>query len=470
MIFRRALLRPLFLLTVAIIPARGQTPAPAAPTEIISPAPPTPPAVVDTVALRERVHQATLHAWEGYRQYAWGQDALRPLSKQGHNWYLVSLLMTPVDAFDTLRLMGLDEQANEAKELILSRLDFDVDDDVSAFEVTIRLLGGLLSAYEIDGDPRFLALARDLADRLAPSFDSPTGMPYRFVNLRTGKTRDPVSNPAEIGTLVLEYGTLSKHTGEPKYYARAKRAMVVLHGKRSALGLTGSRINVDTGEWVDSDSHVSGGIDSFLEYMVKGGILFRDPELATMWQESLPPLHRYLADDITTPGALWYGHADMHTGRRTAAHYGALDAFLPATLALGGDLEHARALQESNFSMWQLAGVEPEELDYARREITAPGYALRPENLESAYYLYHYTHDARYLRMGQVMFESLEAHCRTEAGFAALRDVRTKEKADVMESYFLAETLKYAFLLFDEGRALDFERVIFNTEAHPFRR
>ena len=418
--------------------------------------------------MREEVRQATLHAWNGYKQYAWGHDALQPLSKKPHDWYTVSLLMTPVDAYDTLRLMGLDAQAKEAKDLIFGKLNFDVDDDVEAFEVTIRLVGGLLSAYELDGDKKFLDLAQSLADHLAPAFDTPTGMPYRFVNLKTGKTHDAVSNPAEIGTVVLEYGTLSKHTGDPKYYARAKKAMDALYSKRSKLNLTGTNLNVETGEWTNKDSFVGGGIDSYLEYMLKGGILFQDKSLTEMWKTSLPPINHYLAD--TRDGHLWYGHADMDTGKRAATSYGSLDAFWAAALALGGDLDHARKLQESNLLMWQLAGIEPEEMNYATLKITDASYVLRPENLEGVYYLYHYTHDAKYLQMGKLMFDRLQKYCRTDDGFTALKDVNTKEKDDQMESFFFAETLKYSFLIFDEGKSLDFDQVIFNTEAHPFKR
>ena len=438
------------------------------PTDSTATAAETTGAAVDKAAMREKVRQGCLHAWEGYKQYAWGHDALLPLSKQPHDWYPVSLLMTPVDAFDTLALMGLDDQAVEAKQLIFTQLNFDVDDDVEAFEVTIRLVGGLLSAYELDGDKRFLNLAQSLADHLAPAFNTPTGMPYRFVNLHTGKCHDAVSNPAEIGTTVLEYGTLSKYTGDPKYYARAKKAMDALYAKRSKLNLTGTNINVETGEWANPDSFVGGGIDSYLEYMLKGGILLKDKSLTEMWETSLPPINQYLAD--TRDGHLWYGHADMHTGKRAATSYGALDAFWAAALALGGDLDHAKKLQDSNFLMWNLAGVEPESLNYATLKITDPTYLLRPENLESVYYLYHYTHDEKYLQMGKVMFDSLEKFCRNGVGYCALKDVNTKEKMDQMESFFFAEVMKYSFLLFDDGKSLDFDKVIFNTEAHPYKR
>jgi hypothetical protein len=167
-----------------------------------------------------------LHAWRGYRRYAWGHDELRPLSRIAHDWDGPSLLMTPVDALDTLVLMGLSKEARDDRDLIAKRLNFDQDINVKTFEITIRLLGGLLSGYELTGDQRLLAKARDLGIRLLPAFKSPTGLPYAFVNLKTGKTSVPDSNPAETGTLILEFGTLSRLTGDPVFYDKAKRALV----------------------------------------------------------------------------------------------------------------------------------------------------------------------------------------------------------------------------------------------------
>ena len=238
------------------------------------------------------VRRAFLHAWNGYERYAWGHDELLPLSRGHKDWYPASFLMTPVDAFDTMLLMGLTDEATRAKTLILDSLSFDRDFPVQVFEITIRLLGGLISAYQMDGDPRFLALARDLGARLLPAFRSRTGMPYRFVNLRTGAVSGPVSNPAEIGTLMLEFGTLSKLTGDQRYYDTAKRAVVALFQRRSRIGLVGSTIDVRTGAWVDKDSHVSGGIDSYYEYLLKSWLLFRDPDFGRMWDSSIAAVNR----------------------------------------------------------------------------------------------------------------------------------------------------------------------------------
>ena len=351
--------------------------------------------------MAERVRTEFLHAWNNYERYAWGHDALKPLSKTHHDWYGQSLLMTPVDALDTLILMKLDAEADKARALITSDLSFDRDIYVKNFEITIRLLGGLLSGYQLTGDRRLLGLAEDLGNRLLPAFNSPTGMPYVFVNLRTGQVRDPVSNPAETGTLLLEFGTLSKLIGKPVFYEKAKRALVETYKRRSPLGLVGSSINVETGAWTDNDSHISGGIDSYYEYLWKCWLLFGDKDC---------------------------------------------------------------------LEMWNLHGIEPEVIDYKTMGIIAKTYHLRPEIVESTYYLYHYTKEQQYRQMGETIFNDFVKYCRTEAGYAALSDVITKEKRDEMESFALAETFKYFYLLFAKPGTLDFDKVVFNTEAHRLRR
>src|SRR6202043_2857315 len=378
--------------------------------------------------MAERVRQEFRHAWDGYKQYAWGHDALKPLSKTYHDWYGVSLLMSPVDGLDTMILMGMNDEATRTREYIDKNLSFDRDIYVKNFEITIRLLGGLLSSYQLTGDKRLLNLAEDLGTRLLPVFDSPTGLPYVYVNLRSGEVRDAVTNPAETGTLLLEFGTLSKLTGKPIFYEKAKRALVETYKRRSAIGLVGSTINVETGVWTDTDSHISGGIDSYYEYLWKCWRLFGDKDCRDMWNASIPAVHKYLADE--TSGELWYGHADMQTGKRTATTYGALDAFFPALLALSGDLARARRLQASSFKMWNVHGIEPEILDYKTMRVIAGGYHLRPEIAESTYYLYRYTGDPQYRRMGEKIFNDFVKYCRTDAGYAALADVTTKQQRD----------------------------------------
>jgi mannosidase alpha-like ER degradation enhancer 2 len=428
--------------------------------------PPRPP--LDRAALAAQVKAEFLHSWNGYKRHAWGRDELLPVSKGAKDWYdNQPLLMTPVDSLDTMLLMGLAEEAKTTGAYILDRLGFDKDISVSNFEITIRIFGGLLTAHQMTGDARYLARAEDLAKRLLPAFKSKTGMPYRFVNLKTGATSGPVSNPAEIGTLLLEFGTLSKLTKNPVYYDAAKRALVELYRRRDPrTNLVGQNINVDTGAWTGRASHVGGAIDSYYEYLLKCERLFRDAECGEMWRVHADALNKYVADE--TPNGLWYGRVDMTTGARTGTTFGSLHAFFPGVLAMGGDLDRARRLQDSAFRMWTLHGIEPESLDYRTMTATRAGYQLRPEIVESAYILHHYTKDPKYLEMGRTMFEDLRKHCRTDAGYTVLRSVVTKEKGDLQHSFWLAETLKYLYLLF-EPAALDFDRHVFNTEAHPFR-
>ncbi|HVQ39375.1 MAG TPA: glycoside hydrolase family 47 protein [Pyrinomonadaceae bacterium] len=451
---------------------------------------------IATTVLPQRQHQVRLaaevraefmHAWTGYKKYAWGHDDLKPLSKSYHDWYSEPLLMTPVDSLDTMILMGFKDEAAATRKYIIDNLSFDKDISVQNFEITIRLLGGLLSSYQLTRDKRLLALAEDLGNRLLPCFESPTGIPYRYVNLKTGKVRGEKTNPAEAGTLLIEFGTLAKLTRRPIFYEKAKRALVETYKRRSPIGLVGTWINVETGQWTDTDSHISGAIDSYYEYLLKCWLLFDDPDCRRMWVESIAAINRYLADEIdrpfdqpvgrpdqgsvnATPRELWYGHSDMTTGKRTASVYGALDAFFPAVLALGLDLNRAKRLQESSFKMWQLHGIEPEELDYKKMAVVSPGYHLRPEIVESTYYLHHYTKDPRYLRMGETLWRDFVKHCKTEAGYAALKSAVTKEKSDAMQSFLFAETFKYFYLLFAPPNTLNFSKVIFNTEAHPIRR
>ena len=418
--------------------------------------------------LASQVRQEFLHAWRGYQRYAWGHDELQPLSKQPHDWYGPPLLMTPVDSLDSLLMLGLNDEARRTRELIDTRLSFDQDIFVKNFEVTIRLLGGLLSGYQLSNDAHLLALAHDLGKRLLPVFKSPTGLPYEYVNLRTGNVRGTQTNPAEAGSLLLEFGTLSRLTGEPVFYDTAKRALVETYRRRSAIGLVGDSIDVESGRWTNSDSHISGDIDSYYEYLWKCWKLFADKDCLDMWNESIAAIEKYLPEEVG--GELWYGHVDMNTGKRTGSEFGALDAFFPGLLAFADRTPAARRLQESSFKMWNLQGIEPEVFDYRSGEIKDPRYPLRPEIVESTYYLYRLTGDPHYRAMGKSMWLDFMRYCRSPQGYAALESVVSKKQKDSMQSFLFAETFKYFYLLFSPPSTLDFDAIVFNTEAHPLRR
>ena len=417
--------------------------------------------------LRKQVVDAARHAWSGYRKYAWAMDDLEPLAKKGKNWYKQSMLMTPVDAFDTFVMLGMTAEAAEAKQIILSRLRFDVDNNVQVFEVTIRLLAGLITAYELDGDKRFLLLATNLADRLMPAFKSATGMPYRYVHLQTGATSDSINNPAEIGTLMMEFGQLSRILGKPKYYNAAKKAIMYVYGKRSKLNLVGEQINIHTGEWVKTRSHISGYIDSYYEYLYKSWLLFDDRDFKKAFDVHNTAIKTHLFS--TTDNGTFLRVVDMHTGKELATTYGALDAFYAGLCSFAGDDSTARKIQQANYYMWTRFGMEPEEFNFKTDSVSSAYYILRPENLESCFYLYRLTKDDQYLFMAKRMTDDLLTNCRSEVGFASLKSVLTFEKINSMHSFLFAETFKYAYLLFAPDSLIDLNKIVFTTEAHLFK-
>jgi ER degradation enhancer, mannosidase alpha-like 2 len=214
-----------------------------------------------------------------YMQHAFPKDALRPLSCGGHQQQ-GGIALTLIDSLDTLITLGEVESLRRAVHWLQANASFEVDSRVHIFELTIRAVGGLLSAHELlladptvlpDYSGGLLPLAKDLADRLMPGFDTPTKLPLSWVNLASGAipgdTRETCT--ACAGTLILELGTLSRLTGDPKYEEAAAAALAGLFRRRSPLGLVGNTLNVDTGQWVRRDSGAGAGVDSFYEYLLK---------------------------------------------------------------------------------------------------------------------------------------------------------------------------------------------------------
>ena len=88
-------------------------------------------------------------AWKGYKESAWGADELLPVSKKSSEWFHLGL--TLVDSLDTMLLMGLQPEYTEARDWVANSLNLNQNVDVNLFECTIRVLGGLLSAYSLSG-------------------------------------------------------------------------------------------------------------------------------------------------------------------------------------------------------------------------------------------------------------------------------------------------------------------------------
>jgi hypothetical protein len=419
-------------------------------------------------SLAQEVKNEFKRSWEGYKKYAWGHDVLKPITKTHSDWYAQSLHISPIDAYSTMKVMGLDKEADEVYQYILDSVNFDKDLFVKTFEVNIRILGGLLAMYQYTEDPKILDLAEDFGTRMLPAFESPTGMPYYWVNLKTGEVKGADINVAEGGSYTFEMGILSHFTENPVFYEKAKRATKAIFDRRSEIGLIGERTNVETGEWTDERSHIGCCIDSYYEYMYKSWLLFGDEELKEMWDISLEAINKYIAEDYN--GNLWYAQVNMNTGEVMNRIVTLYDAYFPGLLALNNDLERAEKNQASWNQLWNKNGLEPMVYDYGLDSITGPNYDLNPEIIESAWYLYEITGKEEYKQMLEKYFADLKLYCRNDVAYTSMQNVITKERKDYMPTFFFAETLKYLYLgLSDKGKEYQ-ENYVFSTEAHPFRK
>ncbi|KAK8598013.1 hypothetical protein V6N13_095405 [Hibiscus sabdariffa] len=204
-----------------------------------------------SIERRQKVKDAMLHAWNSYEKYAWGKDELQPQTKNGVDSF-GGLGATLVDSLDTLFIMGLQEQFQRAREWVANSLDFNKDYDASVFETTIRVLGGLLSAFDLSGDDIFLQKAKDIADRLLPAWNTASGIPYNRINLAHGDAHNPNwaggnSTLAESGTEQLEFIVLSQRIKDPKYQQKVETAIKKIHKIFPSDGLLPIYINPHNG-------------------------------------------------------------------------------------------------------------------------------------------------------------------------------------------------------------------------------
>lgn len=267
--------------------------------------------------------------------------------------------------------------------------------------------------------------------------------------------------------MMLEYGILSKLTGDPKYYDLTKKGVKAIFERRGTTGLVGSYIDCDTGEWLNTRAHISGGIDAYYEYLLKAYLLFGDEDFKVMWDSSLEAINTHLGDE--TENGYWIGGCDMNDATDRTTQFGALDCFWGGCLALSGETQKGEALQQSIFKMWNMYGLEPESINYSTMEVVSPYYMIRPEAIEAAYYTWKATGKDEYYQMGKTMFESIEKYCQVENGYTQIQDVRTMERWDTLESFFFAETMKYCYLFFAEDDVFSFDDYVLNSEAHPFK-
>ncbi|KAJ1966301.1 hypothetical protein IWQ62_002459 [Dispira parvispora] len=476
-------------------------------------------AAVNTTTLnymrRQAVRRVTQRAWQAYITHARGFDELRPVGCEGVDNF-GGLRIMAIDSLDTLWMMGLENEFWEAVELARGVNFTQVDGDLSFFETGIRVLGGLISAYELSQVQVLKDRAVEIGDVLLRAFDTPTGLPNSRVNPRRNQALGTDVVLAEVGTIQLEMAKLSQITGNPVYNEKAQEVITFINSLETYLpGLVPVFIDANTGEF-RGDLVTFGALgDSYYEYLIKYAAMTRNTKgiHSQMYQQAIDSMGLYMLTTAKNHPDDWY-LPELHrdTIRPTMQH---LTCFAPGMLALGSDILNrpadlgvAKQLLKSciNFYQHTATGLGPEEIGFDPSDPTtdgtskqafqscttkpltkdqeswqrkhgyyvkSPSYILRPETIESLLYLYRYTGNVSYQAMGWRFFESIEHHTRTSVAYSSIHDVnarsRSENLSDSMPSFFLAETLKYLYLLFSDKSVFSFRDYVFNTEAHPFK-
>ncbi|KAK1279710.1 Mannosyl-oligosaccharide 1,2-alpha-mannosidase MNS3 [Acorus gramineus] len=492
-----------------------------------------------------KVREAFIHAWSGYKNYAMGYDELMPLSRRGVDG-LGGLGATVVDSLDTAMIMGIDEIISEAGSWIEEHLLERISEkgQVNLFETTIRVLGGLLSAYHLSGgEPNsagdiglpiaqkgpkpevYQRIARNLADRLLSAFtSSPTAIPFSDVVLCDRSAHaapDGLSSTSEVSTLQLEFNYLSTITGDPRYGVEAMKVLEHLKTLPKVEGLVPIYISPQSGQFSGENIRLGSRGDSYYEYLIKVWLQQGSDGdrhlryLYDMYEEAMKGVKHLLVRKSLPKGLVFVGELPYGSSGAFSPKMDHLVCFLPGTLALGatkgitkkkaleanlltledvGNLNLAEDLAKTCFEMYAVTstGLAP-EIAYFHVEGASndgPGGGnqsseyindiiikhadrhnlLRPETVESLFVLHRITEDPKYRQWGWQIFEAFEKYTKVDSGgYASLDDVTTvpPHKRDKMETFFLGETLKYLYLLFEDDNVLPLDKFVFNTEAHP---
>ena len=446
---------------------------------------------------RETVRNMMKHAWDNYANYAWGKNELRPISQKGHDKSVFgseNVGASIVDGLDTLFIMGLTNEFNRGRDWIEEHLNLTgLSMELSVFETNIRFVGGLLSAFALTGDSMFREKALHIAEKLLPAFNTLTGIPHSLINIGNGQSKPNAwhssgdSILSELGSLSLEFTYLSEITGNPIFRQKIEQIILALKKQDRPDGLYPNYLNPETGRW--GQRHVSMGAlgDSFYEYLLKSWLQSgkQNDEARAMYVDAMNAVTRELSQK--SKGGLTY-FAQMESGRieHKMEH---LACFSGGMLVLGAEhleeplktkhrdlgiaITHTchESYDRTNTKLGPEAfrfsdSVEAEALT---NQFNEKYYILRPEVIESYFVLWRLTHDVRYRQWGWEAVQAIEKHCRVDGGYTGIDNVYSDEptKDDVQQSYFIAETLKYLYLLFSDDDLISLDQWVFNTEAHP---
>ncbi len=448
--------------------AASMMPPPALAQKAPAPKSPTPKMIAN------EVRAEFLHAWNGYKRFAWGYDEVAPVSGKPKDFFIDghSIGLSIIEAMDTLYVMGLDDELKACVDWLRSHLDFNVNGNMQMFEAVIRVLAGLTTGYYATGERFLLDGARDLADRLLPCFTkSPTGAPYRYANLKTGAVSDPQSNLAEIGSNILEFGDLSRLTGDPKYVNASMKAYEAVIAKRSELNLLGTYFDVEKGVFTGTDDvGPDEPADSFYEYLWGGWQMLGNTQTRDWYFMLTDAMLKYKPQQVG--GNLWFRAVDYRNGKPTNDTTSSnLMAFYAELVAKSGYRQVGEAFYDSWTVLLDKYELIPEVVNYANGSAVDPKYWMRPEYANSAFDLWFLTHDHKYRDTAYRYFEALRKHCRTTYGYTVLTDVRPRPmtQGDYFPAYSFSENFKYLYLMFADTPRFDGGSYYLNTEAKIMR-
>ncbi|KAL8989228.1 MAG: hypothetical protein Q9177_001847 [Variospora cf. flavescens] len=384
------------------------------------------------------------------------------------------------------------------------------------------------------GEDLYLEKATDLADRLLGAFESNSGVPFASVNLKTlrgipSHADNGASSTAEATSLQLEFKYLAMLTGEKDYWTKVEKVMQIVDDNAMEDGLLPIFIYAHDGTFRGANIRLGSRGDSYYEYLIKQYLQTSndEPIYLELWNEALAGIRKHLITYTKKSHFTILAERPNGLGSNLYPKMDHLVCFMPGTIALaatGGktvaeakkagqwgkkeqaDLDLAIELTKTCWGMYKATatGLAPEitffEIDeppkseadgpFQSAELV-PGAAAewkddyvikgqdahnlqRPETVETLFYMWRITGDDMYREWGWEMFKSFVNYTRVEGdvGFTSLASVLELPPGtrDNMESFWLAETLKYFYLLFSPTDLLPLDTIVLNTEAHIFPR
>lgn len=426
------------------------------------------------------IKSSFLHSWNGYTKCALGHDFLRPITCKSVDWFNASL--TLIDSLDTLWIMGLHEEFDTAVSFLES--NFTNIACGSVFELTIRVVGGLMSAYQLSGRKSLLGIAKNFTDQLLISFNTGTGLPMPDIDMqnRIGKSWGWAPRTvflSHAGSLLPELMTLAQHLDDDDIREASDKVLDFFFENEGLDGLWPIKINFDTGLFSNLEISFDAYGDSFYEYLLKLYILTdgKCKKCGEMYQKAVSGIKKYLLRENEE-----YAFVGRIKDEQLNNQIGHLSFFIPGMIALGSqyfdkdDLNLSIKLQDTN-AKWHnstktgLMGDEFTVNSDFSVSMTDPSYKLRPEFIEGCFYLFRLTGDEKWRVIGWNYVQNLIKYCETTFGYGVLNNVNNPDHgiADFQDSFLLSETFKYAYLLFSDSNIISLDEYVFTTEAHPIR-